>query len=137
MAFKISKTDQKRINDAVDKFTDQKGKVDIAVSDYNEAVNEARGRVDDELSVLNDARSELAGILDDIHSEMQDQYDDMSEKWLEGERADPTQTWIDAIDEIKSEIDDDIMIEEALDMEFDISDLETKLEEGIPSEPEY
>jgi hypothetical protein len=137
MAFKLSKAEQVRIDELVTKFSSARANLELSVATYNETVNEARGKVDDELAVLNEIRDELRGVVEDIHSEKNGDFDDKSENWQDGDRGSATRTWIDAIEEVKDMLDDEIEIEVIDEMVIDLSEIEDKLEEGISSEPDY
>ena len=139
MAFKFSADEKKRLDVLIAKFASEADDVEIEVGEYNEGVKELRAKLDERLEKLNEARDELRGFIEDMHSEMDSQYDDKSEKWKEGERGEATRTWIDKLDEIKGEIEDDIEIDKPEEVEFDPSQLRVSeiIDEGFPFEPEY
>lgn len=112
MAFKITCADQRRIEALIEKFDNKKSLVEEA------------------LTQLNEVRDELRGVVEDIKDEMQSQYDDKSEKWLEGDRASPTEDWISDLEEVVSCLEDEIEMP-------DTADIDSMLEEGVPCEPEY
>jgi hypothetical protein len=137
VAFKITKAEQKTIDELVAKFSTARADLELSVATYNETVNEARGKIDDSLAALNEIRDELRGVVEDIHSEKDGEFDDKSDNWKDGDRGSATREWIDGIEEVKDLIEEEITIEPFEELEIDLSEIEDKLEEGIPSEPEY
>jgi hypothetical protein len=139
VAFKISKTEEKQFADLTAKFEAQIETVRTAVEAYNETMSEARGKVDDELAVLNELRDNVRGFFEDIHSERQGEFEDKSEKWQEGDRGEATRSWLDRLEEIASNVEEEIEMDTVDDLTFDPTGLPIVelIEEGLPIEPEY
>jgi DNA repair exonuclease SbcCD ATPase subunit len=129
MTFKITKTDNARVMKLADELDDMR-------TEINDKLDEWRGELSGLLDALNEKREELRGVIEDIQAEKQSEYDDMSEKWLEGDRASPTEDWIAAIEEAQAPVADDFSLELPDDLEFD-DEFETLKDEGLPTEPEY
>jgi chromosome segregation ATPase len=129
MAFKITKTENARVMKLADEL-------DTMRTEINDKLDEWRGELSGLLDALNEKREELRGVIEDIQAEQQSAYDDMSERWLEGDRASPTEDWIGAIEEAMTPVSDDFSLDLPDDLEFD-SEFETLKDEGLPTEPEY
>ena len=129
MAFKITKTDNTRVMKLA-------GELDDMRTEINDKLDEWRGELSGLLDALNEKREELRGVIEDIQAEQQSAYDDMSERWLEGDRASPTEDWIGALADAEALVSDDFTFELPDEMEFD-EEFETLKDEGLPTEPEY
>lgn len=136
MAFKITATERKRIDEIMARITAKVDEVKGAVTQYNETVNEARGKVEDELRALNEIRDELHGVLEDIHRDREEEFDEKSDNWRDGDRGSATSEWLETISSSVDTLADEIEIEFPEDLEFDI-DEEIETLENLPSEPEY
>lgn len=129
MAFKISKSDNARIMKLA-------GELDEMRTAINDKIDEWRGEMEDLLEFINAKREELRAVIEDVHSEKQGEFDDKSEKWLEGDRGMATEEWLNAIEDAMNPVYDDYTVEMPEELTFD-SAFETLKDEGLPSEPEY
>jgi hypothetical protein len=137
VVFKISKDEQKTIDEVIATFTEKKDELAEAVIAHNEAVNAARAKLDDVLTEVNEARDAIYGAIEGIKDEKQNEFDDKSERWQEGDRGQATTTWIESIEAFRDLFEDEIEVDAVEDLEIDLSDLESALEEGLSSEPDY
>lgn len=128
MAFKISKAEQKRIDDLVKRL-------DSKFDDIGTILDNARKEIDDELSAYNEIREELRGVIEDIYSERQDEYGEKSDNWRDGDRASATSEWLYQLEEIVAEVGEEFEIEIEHIEKPDY--LGTLTDEGVPLEPEY
>lgn len=128
MAFKISKAEQKRIDEIVQRLNSK-------FDDINGILEKARSEIENELVEYNEIREELRGVIEDIHAEKQEEYEDKSENWQEGDRGQATYQWLETLEEHTNAVGEDFEVE--------IEDIEkpdylgTLADEGLPLEPEY
>ena len=115
VTFRIT-SDQKKKRDKLKDDLREKGK---AIMDAVQAYNE----------LLEDCREFINS---DIVGHFQDEYDAMSEKWLEGERAEATQQWLDTLSEADYALTDldDGLTDDQLEETVAVLD-------DLPDEPEY
>lgn len=129
MAFKITKGENDRIAALL-------SKLDTSRILINAKLDEYRGEMEGLVEGYNEIREELRGVLEDIHNAKQDEYDDKSDNWREGERGEATYEWLSKLEEAMNTVSDDLTVEIPEDIEFD-DEVQTLMDEGLPSEPEY
>lgn len=89
MAFKLSRDMKDRRDLIVADLEKHKQAISDAITGYNTA--------------LEDARDFLSN---DLVGHFNDEFDDKSEKWQEGERGEATRTWIDEFDSLANDFED-------------------------------
>lgn len=135
MAFKLDKRDRKRRDEIVERLLASREKLEVAISDYNDAIEKAQTDLEEHIDDYNLILDDAIGLVDDVVSQAESDMEERSEKWQESDRGQAVQTWIDAIREIdleaiKIDFPDPIeMAEEELSHADQISDM--------PDEPEY
>jgi len=132
---KISKASSTEIDDMRTAVADAQEAVETAVTEFNEALAVARAPLDEAISNYNDALAELKARLEAERDERQEEYDNKSERWQEGDKGQAAQEWIDGIgnaaDTLDSALETDLP--EAVEP-FDFADLGEV--EQLPDAPE-
>ncbi len=94
MAFKLTKKEMVTRDQIVAALREKGGGLEEAISTFNTAFEEAWGAVDAALTEYNDALAEAKEFTDEIHGDRQNEYDEKSEKWQEGERGEIASSWL-------------------------------------------
>jgi len=104
MAFKLTKADEARRDALIEKLEAARG----VVADEVEAFNTDRADrllvVDAAVVAYNELLEEVRGFVSDLASEHREAYDEMSEKWQEGDKASSVDEWISDFESV--ELDD-------------------------------
>jgi hypothetical protein len=95
MAFKLSKADAERRAAYIESLTDLRGKLEDAISGFNAAVDELKAPVTTILEAYNAELEEARGFIEDIARGADEEIDDKSEKWRDGERGQAATQWKD------------------------------------------
>lgn len=85
--FALSKTETETRDNLVTKLNEAWGKVEDAVTAFNDGVVDMRAVVERAVEDYNEVVSEAEAFAADIANEIETEYDNKSEKWQEGERA--------------------------------------------------
>jgi CHASE1-domain containing sensor protein len=104
MAFKIKAADQKRIDAAFGELTAQRNTLEESVRVFNEAVSVARAKLQPDVDAYNEKVDATRGMLDDVHSALEDEFDDRSANWQNGDKGIATKEWIDSINALAEEL---------------------------------
>jgi hypothetical protein len=88
-----------------DELEELKGALELEVEEYNSTMNSAWAKVEKRIIDLNEKIVEADQWRADLASEMQDFYDEKSEKWQEGERGCAYQEWISEWESDLSEVE--------------------------------
>ena len=104
MAFKIKAADQKRIEAAFGQLTAQRSTLEESVRVFNEAVAAARATLQLDVDAYNEKVDAARGVLDDVHRELEDEFDDKSANWQNGDKGIATKEWIDTISALTEEL---------------------------------
>jgi hypothetical protein len=104
MAFKIKAADQKRIDAAFGELTAQRSTLEESVRVFNEAVAAARAKLEPDVDAYNEKVDAARGMLDDVHRELEDEFDDRSANWQNGDKGIATKEWIDSISALAEEL---------------------------------
>jgi len=99
MAFKIKAADQKRIDAAFGELTGQRSTLEESVRVFNEAVAAARAK-----DAYNEKVEAARGMLDEVHRAFEDEFDDRSANWQNGDKGIATKEWIDSINALTDEL---------------------------------
>lgn len=124
MAFKIDKSDGKRIENLADRLGEQREGIDNLIDEVNAFIVDKVGDLNLLIVDYNETLEQARGVIEDIHSQADSDYTDKSEKWQEGERGTAVKEWIDAIESIKDNDLNDIS-------DFDIDECEIKLSDEV------
>jgi hypothetical protein len=88
---KLSKADQKRKQDLVDRIRAERDRLEDAARAFNEAVDKAAGPLEAATNKYNEALDEARTFAEEIAGDIESHYDDKSERWQEGERGQAVQ----------------------------------------------
>lgn len=132
MAFKMTKTEIKRVQELLGKIEAARDAVNSAVATFNDKVLELARPVDNAIADLNELRSEMYGIFEDIHNERSGEYDDRSERWQESDAASDAQTWLDEIEAHRDAYEEEVQMPDVT-MEVDLSLVDDNLEAELPT----
>jgi hypothetical protein len=134
MALKLTKAEAERQTALVADLQAQKDAMQKAIEDFNTALETARADLREAVGKYNDVVSEVNGFAADIASRLDDEINNKSEKWQEGEKGEAATAWKDEWEAIDfSELDVDELAPSDID-DFDDDSAETL--EGISTEPE-
>lgn len=121
MAFKMTKADETRLQDVQRRLAAQRQNVEQVVASANEQIEQAKAKVADEINAYNEIVGEARGVIEDIRNEAQSEYDDKSEKWLEGERGQAVAEWLSGLETAENEFED-VPETEIAELDFDAPD---------------
>lgn len=129
---KLSKDQQKKLEDIRQRWTTARDALDVAQADANEKIAQVQSDLSDKIADLNALVEEANGIREEIEADAQSYYDEKSEKWQEGDRGSAYSEWISAWQNEVEEIE-----EVALDTIARVEDVPESLlsEDDYPSEP--
>ena len=139
MAFKIKAADQKRIEAAFGQLTAQRSTLEESGRVFNEAVAAARATLQLDVDAYNEKVDAARGVLDDVHRELEDEFDDKSANWQNGDKGIATKEWIDTISALTEELTEAALdvFPESLEFEDvigeDPADGYTELDKEAPS----
>ena len=100
MTFKISQKDKARIDSVAHALREQTGKLDDAVRIFNEQLDAARVALGSAVGAYNEALGTAKNLMEDVHRQMQAEFEARSEKWRDGDEAEPVQAWISELETI-------------------------------------
>jgi hypothetical protein len=139
MAFKIKAADQKRIEAAFGQLTAQRSALEESVRLFNETVAAARATMQLDVDAYNEKVDAARSVLDDVHRELEDEFDDKSANWQNGDKGIATKEWIDTISALAEELTEAALdvFPESLEFEDvigeDPADGYTELDKEAPS----
>lgn len=115
MAFKLTAAHKKKRDTLIEELRTLATGIEDAIRSYNAKLEDAREFVNLE-----------------IVGHFQDEFDEKSENWQEGDRGSATQEWLDTLDNIGNTLED-------IDSPFDDDGIEeiVSILEEMPEEPEY
>ncbi len=129
----FNKTQVKEIEAFRDRLQDQRRVVE-------EAIEKAQGLINDAIEEANTLRENAAEFIRDLHGKGEDYIGERSDAWLESDAADSYRNWLDAIDTVANELEEEIgidLIDVAQDQLEAIDSLANMLEEdNLPRAPE-
>jgi len=125
---KISQSDMQRIGKLRAAIEGKKAKIEEALEKFQEAIAPIIEEAEEE-------RQELFGVLDDIVNEMENYYDERSEKWQEGDAGSAYSEWKDQIDAARGELENEMSFELDTETPFDVWNLSALDEENFPEAP--
>jgi hypothetical protein len=97
--FQIEKVKQEAIEQQLAAMNTAAAEVTVAVAKYNDTMGSAWLDVEAAVASYNEARETLRTLLEAEAEDQQSQWDEMSEKWQEGERGEQVSEWIASIQE--------------------------------------
>lgn len=106
MAMKITKADDKRIREALEKLATQRAAVEAEVEAFNSYLSTIRHNLQAAIDTHDEAVQELRGLVEDIHREADEEFSGKSERWQDGEKGEAAREWIDNLDTFLGEIED-------------------------------
>ncbi|CAB3805465.1 hypothetical protein [Pararobbsia alpina] len=124
MAFKIKAPDQRRMDAAFGKLTAQRSTLEESLRVFNEVVAAARAKLQLDVDAYNERVDAARGMVDDVHRELEDEFDDRSANWQNGDKGIATKEWIDSISELADELTEATLdvFPESLELEDVIGD---------------
>lgn len=136
MGFMLTRAEENRRDILRDKIADAKMVFDEAMEAELKVIEDALGSINAARTAYNEVVADAFGFLDDIINEREGKFDDMSERWQEGERGEATQSWIESLQEARDELID---IEEIMIDLPDTASLPDHAEvlDNLQTEPEY
>ena len=107
MTFKITASERKDIEEAVDATTNARESLEAAIAEANEKIADITRDVQNKIDSYNDAVGTLRQEIDCLHDRLNCEYDERSEKWQESDKGVEIRSWIDIIgDEVLSYVDE-------------------------------
>lgn len=100
---KLSKTRIKQFNEIVEIVKDSQEKLDSAIEEYNNALDEKWAVIQAAQENYNTAISDAVGFAEEISNDMNEYFDERSESWQESEKGDSYREWIDEWENIELE----------------------------------
>lgn len=127
MAFKLTKAEDARRSELEGDLNRLYGEADDAKSELEEKISELVAEFNDKaLGPLNEKIEEARGFVEDIKNERQEEFEDKSDRWQEGERGQSAQDWLQAWETAERELEaiNDV---EVPNLEVDLLDAESIL----------
>lgn len=103
---KLSKEQQKKIDDLRARWTAARDLLDTEQADVNEKITQFETSLNEKIADLNAIIEEANGLRDEIQADAQSYYDEKSEKWQEGERGSAHSDWVSSWQEEIEEIEE-------------------------------
>ena len=100
MTFKISHKDKARIDSVALALRGQTGKLDDAVRIFNEQLDAARVALGSAVGEYNEELGAAKNLMEDVYRQMQAEFEARSEKWRDGDEAEPVRAWISELETI-------------------------------------
>lgn len=119
MAFKIKIEDQKRITGALDALAAERDELEEAVIAFNEALAEARAMLQQRLDAYNEKAEAVRAMVQDVHRELEDEYDNRSDNWRDGDKGQAVKEWIDTVEAFPEQVMDASIDEFPETLEFE------------------
>jgi len=96
MAFKLTK-EQTTARDALaGRLEEAREKLDSAVVDFNDTITAARGVLQEEIDAYNGLLSEAKTFADEVAQEWENEFEEKSERWQEGDTGQAVRELIEA-----------------------------------------
>jgi oligoendopeptidase F len=129
MAFKLTASEDAKLQKLKADLTEAYTEVETAVNDYNEHVQELHQSVDIAMVSYNATLSELRYLVNEISGDKRSEFDEKSDAWKEGDNGSAADEWISTWEGTDLE-DATISYPDQLELEFDNhGDID------LPSEP--
>lgn len=137
MAFKITETEQRRINKGAQELEDLRGKLEEGLQAYNKVVKAAWNQLQQLVDPYETKARQLHTILEDIKSTAEDEFDDKSDDWKDSDLGEATQEWIETIDEAMTSLEDPVNLPdmEELDAESVLPEDLSEIISNLDTEP--
>lgn len=107
MAFKLSKAQQKTIDDHIETLKKKRAVVQEAESARTEAISALDATVQDALRDYNGALANAKSFVESTAEEFRSAFDEKSERWQEGDAGSDASTFVEAWEEVSLEEHDD------------------------------
>lgn len=128
----LSKADDERRTEEVEKVRDAAQKVRDAIEKVNALIDQANTLIDEEVNPairdLNEQRTETGGFVEDLVSTMNDYIDARSDKWRDSDAGQEYTTWKDGYEAIDfgaiSEVEHVTRVEDPDDLDTAADELE-------------
>ena len=130
MAFTLSKAQDARRTELVDKYRDKFREYERIFGKSLKLVEQAESDINGAIASLNEVIGEMNEFIEEIKDNWQGQFDDKSETWQEGERGQAVSNLISEW-ETQFNIIDDVEFSQ-----IDMADDEIEQFENLPSEPQ-
>lgn len=135
MAFKLNKQEDARKSELEQELEQLVGSATDGLEELREKIGELVEEFNEKyVTPLGDKMDEARGFVEDIQNERQEEFDDKSERWQEGERGEAAQSWLQQWEQGASELDTPEPLE-APTIDWDVPDASGILTE-LPFEAE-
>lgn len=137
MAFKITETDQERLDEGAQELQDLRSRLEAGLRAYNETVKAARKQLQRVVEPYEAKSEELHGILEEIKNAVEDEFDDQSDEWKDSDSGEAAHEWINAIDDALTSLEDPVNLpdEEELDAEYVLPEDLSEVINNLETEP--
>jgi hypothetical protein len=95
MAFKLTKDESARRDKILGELQTERSKLEDAISVYNANVEDLKNPVVAALEQYNAVVEEARGFAEDVANQAEQDYDDKSDKWQEGDKGQAASGWKD------------------------------------------
>jgi len=129
MAFKLTKTEETRLEKLKTDLTDTYSGLEKAVSDYNEGEDELRAAIDNALALYNQNLAEFRSFVEEVATDRRNEYDEKSDGWREGDNGSTADEWISTWEGADLE-DAEVKYPDQLELDF-----ENHADTDLPVEP--
>ena len=118
MALKITVSERKNIEEAVDATTKARELLEAAIAEANNKIADIARSVQCRIDSYNNAAGTLRQEIDFLNARLNDEYDRRSEKWQDSDKGIEVRLWIDTIgDDVLSYVDElDIELTDQIDV---------------------
>jgi len=106
MAFRLTRAEENRRDYLRDQLIEAKGLLEEEVDAECRAIENAVEAINAAHTRYNEMVQEAHGFIEDIISERENEFDDKSERWQEGDRGQAARSWIDSLQESLDELCD-------------------------------
>lgn len=106
MAFKLTKSEEARRIKLRDDLIEAREVMMTEVAQQEDRIRAAVAAINRSFENYNEVLQEARGFVEDIHAERDDEFEERSERWQEGDRGDEAREWLDALQEVIDAMED-------------------------------
>lgn len=102
---KLPKVFFDRLEDLQKTYNAQLPVLKAAIEEYNTTIKEAYEKLKEEVDLYNEQLSEVNSFIADVREELQNTFDERSDKWQESDAGSDFQNWIDSWENVDEFMD--------------------------------
>jgi len=133
MLFKLGKEQNEQRDTLATRIQEEREALDTAVTAFNDAMTTARADLQEKIDAYNEVLAEAKSFVDDVAQNWENDFEEKSERWQEGEKGEAVRAMIEAwqnadLEEVSVDMPDE-------EVSFD-AEMHDELLNDLPSEAE-